>query len=527
MAISLAVPGRQISVRAISFYASPALPWAIIGVGILFRLAQYLRNRSLSIDEAALALNISSRSFAQLWGTLDYLTGAPVGFLMLTKLSTVVLGNSELALRLVPFLSGIGSLLLFYFIAKNYIAPRAVPIALAIFAASTSLVLYSSFLKQYSGDVLVTLLILLVTLRVTRSGLSARWLAVYGLAGGTLIWFSHPLPLVLAGFGLTLGIWCIASKNWTKLAQIAVVAAVWMASFAFSFQTTPTGELVNDAGLVGKLASFSGFIPSQPLSLQGANWFTNTMFDLFRLPGGLILVGLTALSFVVGIAAVKHADPFRLVLLISPVVVTALVSIAQLYPFSDRWVLFLTPFVILFIAEGANSIAEKTRSSYPMLGGVLIALLLLHPLASEGFRLIEPRGTEEIRDVMEYVRVRRTDTDLVYVYTGAQRAFEYYADRIGFAEGEYIEGVSGGGPGLLARDLNKFAAEMDQLRGNSRVWLIFSHVGTVMPAAGFGEGINEEQFYIYYLDNLGTKVDSFRSQEASAYLYDLSDEAGP
>ncbi len=61
-------------------FSPPRLPWTIIYFGILVRVVQYLSNRSLWNDEAALALNIVNRSYLELLQPLDYDQGAPIGF---------------------------------------------------------------------------------------------------------------------------------------------------------------------------------------------------------------------------------------------------------------------------------------------------------------------------------------------------------------------------------------------------------------------------------------------------------------
>ena len=100
------------------------------------------------------------RSYAGLTSPLDYNQGAPIGFLLLVKASTELFGRSEYALRLVPFIFGIVSVLLFYRVARDFIVPSAVPLAVALFAILPPLVYYSSEVKQYSGDVMATLLLL-------------------------------------------------------------------------------------------------------------------------------------------------------------------------------------------------------------------------------------------------------------------------------------------------------------------------------------------------------------------------------
>src|SRR5947209_4519575 len=102
---------------------------AVVGVGIFLRLADWRFDRSLWLDEIYLALNITGRSFAELWKPLDHDQGAPVGFLMLVKLVTLFGGESELALRLVPLAAGLGSMLLFPRVAGRLLPPAGAAFA--------------------------------------------------------------------------------------------------------------------------------------------------------------------------------------------------------------------------------------------------------------------------------------------------------------------------------------------------------------------------------------------------------------
>ena len=60
-----------------------ALIAALIVVGTGLRVAYYICNPSLSLDESFIALNVLARSHLDLFGTLDFNQGAPSGFLQL------------------------------------------------------------------------------------------------------------------------------------------------------------------------------------------------------------------------------------------------------------------------------------------------------------------------------------------------------------------------------------------------------------------------------------------------------------
>jgi hypothetical protein len=229
------------------------------------------------------------------------------------------------------------------------------------------------------------------------------------------------------------------------------------------------------------------------------------------------------LAFLMGCVAIWKTNKYRLLMLLAPLLVTMLVSTAKLYPFSDRWILFLVPFMLLFVAQGAMFVVDKTRHTYPAIGIVLVGLLLLHPIASEAFRLVVPRGSEEIRPVLSYLTAQRSDEDETYVYHRARKAFMYYADRFQLDEDDYVIGVSGISQETQRKDLDIFTADLDKMRGNSRVWFLFSNVAVTGLGVKQASGVDEELFLVYYLDTIGTRLDYFREKNAAVYLYDLSE----
>src|SRR5438128_2420097 len=80
-----------------------------VAAGMALRLLAYLRNPSLWIDEAMLALNVVGRDIGGMFAPLDWNQGAPVGYLLLAKVCHFVGGSSEFALRLPSVLAALAS----------------------------------------------------------------------------------------------------------------------------------------------------------------------------------------------------------------------------------------------------------------------------------------------------------------------------------------------------------------------------------------------------------------------------------
>ena len=80
---------------------------ALLAVGTVIRVVQFLYRPSLSVDEAMLALSIGSRSYGGLLRRLDYGQTAPVLFLWATRFVTRLGGVNEFTLRALPLAAGL------------------------------------------------------------------------------------------------------------------------------------------------------------------------------------------------------------------------------------------------------------------------------------------------------------------------------------------------------------------------------------------------------------------------------------
>jgi hypothetical protein len=488
-------------------FGSTTFLLVIICWGGILRLTQYLCNRSLWLDESSLALNIVNRSFSQLLKPLDYGQGSPLGFLILERLAVRLFGNSEYALRLFPFLCGIISLPLFYRMAKLYVAPKAGPIALGLFASSGPLIYYSSEAKQYSSDVVIALSLFSAAIHYQSSKLTPWRVAVFGSLGAASIWFSHPSLFILAGIGASLTLFCLVGKRWARIGGLAIVYSAWALSFAACYFVS-LRSLSNNKFLLHYWDA--AFVPSPLLSVSAVEWFVDSFFGTFQSPVGLELSGIAALSFLVGCISMFSNKREKLFVLMSPILLTLLAAGFHKYPFRGRLLLFIVPALLLFIAEGAEQIRCKSGGEAPIVGACLIGLLFFHPLLFASYHLVKPSTREEIKPVMNHIKEHEHEGDVLYVYHGAMPAFRYYAPRFYLSKMNLVWGISS------EDDWENYEKDIDQLRGDRRVWLLFSHSHT-------DTGVDEEKLFMYLLHMRGTRLDYFKSVGAAVYLYDLDE----
>ena len=176
--ISFSPAGEDLRSVAKKILFSPGFLYTLIALGVLARLAQYLANRSLWFDELMLALNIINRSYPELLQPLDYVQAAPAAFLLATKYLCTLWGDGEMVLRLIPLVSGLLALALYYPLARSLTRPQAALIALGLFAFSRYAIYYSAEVKQYSTDLACTVLILLLSYHVYKGGYRVKNLSL-------------------------------------------------------------------------------------------------------------------------------------------------------------------------------------------------------------------------------------------------------------------------------------------------------------------------------------------------------------
>lgn len=475
--------------------------WFLIGIGIVLRSTQYLFNRSLWLDEAALALNIINRQFSDLTKPLTGAQNAPVGFLFLVKSATILFGNSEYALRMIPFIAGVVSIFLFFYFLKQVVVEgKGRYISLAIFIFSTDLIYYSSELKQYSFGLMMSLILYIVFLHFYKK----TNYSLLALIGIFVIWFSQPTVFILASFGMLLFVRSIKNKDAKNLTFTSIMVGLWIASFLLKYKFHLAASLA-DEGL--KDYWQNAFAPG--LSLSAFAWYVQSILSVFNTPLGLHFSLLWLIFFIVGCYSLFIRDKEKAIFLLLPIGVTLFASNFRVYPFVGRFLLFLAPIFIVFIGEGVNFTLRMKRRNIAKLSLFLVLIFFL-PTLWEGTKILFYRTrVEEMRPVVNYFNLHRTKNDTLYVYYASNAAYQYYAMRNNLTDVKYIVGID------RTPDISKYISDLNQLKNKKRVWILFSHVAVQ------GE-LNEEELFLRHLDSIGRRKTYFRVPGASIYLYDLT-----
>jgi uncharacterized membrane protein len=484
---------------------------ALLLIGAALRIGQYSISGSLWLDELAIARNVVDKPIRELLtGPLDHTQVAPPGFLVIEKAAIMVLGNNEYALRLFPQLCALAALPLFAAVAWRVLSPLAALLAIGLFSLSPAVIAFGSEVKQYSTDIVAALLIVVLSLRYREQRGADRNLlrgTLLGAAGFITVWFSHPAVLALAGIGLVLLIEAAQQRDQTILRSLVPIAILWgLAALGSVFW----GLKSMSPSTHGYMQTYwaEAFMPLPPRSIDDALWLWRALRRFFQGEFHYPFPKLSLLLMVLGGLSLARRHLWSALVLLAPVGVSLLASAAHQYPFGGRVSLFLLPGILLLVVEGVDQVRHAAAARWQPLGATVV-LLATTTAAYALYQHYPVYPNQPMRQVLQYVQARRQPGDPVYVYIGARHAVGYYGAHYGLPP----QAVTIGG---CPRDQRGLLRDLDQFRGQPRLWVIVSHAIGPIP---------ERETMLGYLDAIGVQRDTILIpvSRSSAYLYDLSD----
>lgn len=502
-----------------------ALAWVIIAGGFILRLVRYLADRSIWNDEASVAYGLRLFSYKELltpmdkWREVPFPPG-PVALFWVEKWLMQTFGENGLSMRFAPFVMGVLTLPLAYLVIRRCLQPLPGLVALCLIATFEALVFYSVELKPYSSDVTLGLLFTWAVIRMFQDGPSTSGLVWIWLCGVVGVWFSLSVVMVFAGVGLVLLAWVLMQRDWKTLGLLSLVGLCSIGSFGVLY-TLAVKKYV-DMGRQFQWIRDWTYWPFPPRSLSDLVWPLRSFVWFFTDPVGMIMPGLGMLLALIGAYTWFKRDRWVFAVLVAPALVILFASIPQKYPFGTsprfefplfgRATLHALPAVAMIIGCGTAVLCERV-SAHRRVATALILLVLLGPhLALAARNMARPPGLQELRPVLDYVQEHHQEGDVLYVNWGAKRQWIYYEDLYDLDGMRVIQGIN-----YSRRGWEGYEREVEELRGNKRVWVICSYVYD-------WKRIDDESLFVFLLNRVGKPLDTVKFFNASGYLYDLSGE---
>lgn len=469
---------------------APALVVAALTV-----LAAALRlstiGRSLWLDEAwraNVALAPTGDAFwSQVLGSGGGSIGAPMPPLFALALRAVgaIVGHSTAGMRALPVLASVAAVPLAYVVGRRAAGTTAGLVAALAFAASPTALLHGQELKQYSTDVLVVLLLLLATVRV--SGLAAAdgdgraaprdtdpssgidWI-VLAVAMSLAPGIAYPTALVLPGVALATLACCrngADRRRWLAAMAVSSAAAIaWYVAVIGPQRDRPlvaaywAAEFLPQDGGAGEAsaAAVSGVAAS-------AGWIGRQLLDFL----GYCSLQPAWLAVLVALAGLALVERWIAVAALTTLATLIVAAALRVYPLAGgRTTVFFLPFLYLAIAAAAGG---GRRNLLPAVRAVLAlaASVVVVPMVVAGLRAPAAGVVyEEVAPLLATLDAKRQPNDRVYVYDGAVQAFRFHhpADDPAITLG-----------GSHRDDPSRYVAELRPLLvPGQRLWILFSHV---------------------------------------------------
>ncbi|MEM1375686.1 MAG: hypothetical protein AAGF78_15050 [Pseudomonadota bacterium] len=415
------------------------LGMAAVVFGILWRIAEYLFNRSLWVDEARLAINIVNRSYGELLEALDMNQAAPPLFLWIEKAASGI-SESELMFRVLPMIGGLLALPLFWILAQRVFRGWPAVIATWLFAVNVQMIYYSSELKPYSWDVALGLTFVLVLRGLAKPDPSRRLLVGVAALGVVAPWLSYTSVLVMAGVE-AVNLVRLAMENDRRTLRSAIlrrlpVYGAWLAGFILLYVLVIL-ETRSGTGLVD---AWNNRFPTGPFDIVYAFDKLAKVF-YFPLGYGTPYDGIAIFAFLTGAVLLYRSHRIEFMYLMAPIAATLLASYANQYPFINRLILFLTPYFILVTAYGAYYWATKIAMSPKGALATLVATtVLVLPMAEGVWNVIRLGSTvrHDVRPAFEIAYEQFQEGDLLYVDPGAAIPYEFYKRQMPFPEDSVV-----------------------------------------------------------------------------------------
>jgi len=483
----------------------------IIILGFFLRLYHYFINRSLWLDEGYLSSSLLRFNYLQLiTGPLDYQQKAPVGFLLIVKVFLNIFGHNQYGLRIVPLLSGLLSILIFVPVAKYFLKSSGIIVAMAILCISPAFVYHSVEIKQYSTELLCSILSFYLFIKY-RALSGFKEIIIWSLGGAAVLWFSYSALFIVGGIGLGLSVYYLFNKQWHIFFKSLIPFITWFTSFIFLYvffiNKTPDAEWV-----VNWFRFYGDFMPLPPKSLSDLGWFLTSFYRMLDYPLGLLwnfvdsgaqmhsyspLIKMPFLPFILLAAGIYYAfksSSQDFCALIFPMLLVLLASGLELYPLTERFWLFLTPILLILIGTGLDGLLKIRQVK--LLKVIIFVLLLLSPFI-QSFQSITNSATfykhkkSYQKELFDMISREYKTGDAVYVYWNELPGFKVYSNLKKYT----FSGIEGQDFRWNSKNLidynNKLNVDFKKFRNSKRVWVIFNN----KFLSNVGDPINMPKWY--------------------------------
>lgn len=470
----------------------------VVAAGILMVMLLYRTGRSLWLDEAFLAYSVSKRSLLELAAsTLNRNQTAPILYLFLVKIITLLFGNTEFSLRIFSFFSYLGMLSCAYYLLSRVYKLSWPVLGVGFIGTMKVLLYYANEFKPYMSDCFFILLVLVLYDRYKRERIGGTGFTAISVF---LVWASSPVIFFLGAIYIYEFAVSLKKKEWVGIRKVifggGLVLISFLANYWYWLRPVAQSEFMigywEDAVFPLFILSFEDVRVLVHLLLGFSKSFTYSAALLC----GLAVVG--------AITSVVKKEGHTLVILLG-IMLTMVASSMGKYPFNTRLVLFLYPLLGILAFMGLEALTVNLGTARKIISAVLVGIILLSNYSTLDYLNEDARyrHNQEINNNIRYVQQEIQADEKLYVNAPASSAFLY---RNNYDEQHIGEQVNQEQANIIMGEtwdmLGKHGEqEIQSLLLEERVYLLFTmnrptHTNKlfdVLGHAGYLELVREEQ----------------------------------
>ncbi len=411
---------NKIFIQRLSKYLYIIVLAFILLLGCFLRIRLYILNPGLHHDEANLALNMMNNSFGELFMPLDRNQICPPLFLIISKFiyGFLKFNNcaefSDMLLRFFPLISGISVMFLFPILLNSIYKNKLFNlIGTLVLALNRFAVYYSCVFKQYSFELLIAVLIMLIfyNLNLSKENFNKNIFLFILLGLSPLLSYSS--------YFFIIGIAIYLIYSYFKSRENCILyylIAVILPAFIIGLLVILPSYFLNKA--------FMGAYWHHKFELNFID-FIQVLFypNIYDFNFNYLYISI-AIVISCGIMLKENLKLFLIVCF--PFIITFLSCYYSMYPAEERLLLFIYPsFIIIFLF--IISMIKIFRSCYiNIIFNCLILLYLcnfiLYPTATVDY-ILKP---DVARDVWEYF-YKNYDGNTPVIFAGSKNSQEYYS----------------------------------------------------------------------------------------------------
>ena len=445
----------------------------VLALGVLARIYCYVWHKDLWLDEAMLAFSMYGISFTELFfAPLPFTQAAPLGFLLVSKTLGAVFGYSEWVLYLLPFVCGLGTLILAYMIGKRLFSPFGCFVFILLAVGNMGLLHYATEFKQYGIEAFCSFLMIYIYSRLEQrskplylslSIIACSLFAYTALFLGAAMYLalliehrkrilgflrSHIVPFLLLG-----GFVALYYLLYIRYQRVDGFYTYWQSLFLpHSLSAYPA--FIKDT-LLGVLEGFTPFIKPQAVPVY-------------------MCMGL------LGLVIAYKQSRFIFTLCVCALLVWVALSLCRIYPFGHSGViggrlsLYMTPVFNLLCCYFLVAIFARWKwAAVALVAGILSVTLLRYARIYPHWHYIQ-----QTHALTTTLQNQANSDDLVLIYHASKPAFLYYSflEGYGIADTQSPKGAQAPYTGVKFTTFDKDLAKLEQtLRESKRAFLLISH----------------------------------------------------